>query len=42
MSSNRKPAFKWIGIDGVYRALEEIKKVLRNKTAVKSLKRPIS
>lgn len=30
MSSNRKPAFRWIGIDGVYKALSEIKKVLND------------
>ncbi len=30
MSNNRKPAFRWIGIDGVYKALSEIKKVLND------------
>jgi len=28
MSTNRKPAFRWIGIQGVYRAIEEILKVV--------------
>jgi hypothetical protein len=32
MSSNRKPAFGWIGIEGVYKAIEEIKIVIREQT----------
>lgn len=28
MSTNRKPAFRWIGIEGVYTALKEIKAVV--------------
>jgi hypothetical protein len=29
MSTNRKPAFRWIGIEGVYNALAEIKLVVK-------------
>lgn len=29
MSTNRKPAFRWVGITGVYEALAEIKKVVK-------------
>jgi hypothetical protein len=28
MSTNRKPAFRWIGIQGVHKAIEEILKVV--------------
>jgi len=31
MSTNRKPAFGWIGIDGVYNAISEIKEVVKQK-----------
>ena len=31
MSSNRKPAFGWIGIDGVYTAISEIKQIVKQK-----------
>jgi adenine-specific DNA methylase len=31
MSSNRKPAFGWIGIEGVYVAINEIKEVVKQK-----------
>jgi len=32
MSSNRKPAFGWIGIEGVYKAIEEIKVVIKEQS----------
>lgn len=31
MSSNRKPAFGWIGIEGVYTAINEIKEIVKQK-----------
>lgn len=31
MSSNRKPAFGWIGIEGVYTAINEIKEVVKQR-----------
>jgi len=29
MSTNRKPAFRWIGIEGVHKTLAEIKLVIK-------------
>jgi transcription factor E2F7/8 len=31
MSSNHKPAFRWVGIEGVHSALEEIKQAVRGR-----------
>lgn len=31
MSTNRKPAFGWVGIEGVYTAINEIKEILKSK-----------
>lgn len=31
MSTSRKPAFKWVGIEGVYNALKEIKIVVQSQ-----------
>jgi hypothetical protein len=31
MSTNRKPAFRWVGIEGVFAALQEIKQVVNQQ-----------
>lgn len=31
MSSNRKPAFRWVGMEGVYEALDRIKTFLKSR-----------
>lgn len=33
MSTNRKPAFRWVGMEGVHSALQEIKNVVRGREA---------
>lgn len=37
MSTNRKPAFRWVGMEGVYAALQEIKKVVKSRDAGQAL-----
>ena len=36
MSTNRKPAFRWVGIEGVYTALSEIKLVVKSQKSISS------